>query len=193
MSKLLILSAGVSEDSNNTKLAKKLNKFLDEKSVPNEIHENLYENIPFLLDNQKDVPKKILEIRKSLENSDKIIIFSPVYNGGFLAHLKNTLDWLSLAYDDNRYNSLFKDKTVGVITSVRGAGGNAQNAFNILSAQLMNYGFRVFEEFHLITNKEHQEDTSIEENQKVFENITQYVNRFLDLSLIHISEPTRPY
>ena len=180
MSKLLILSAGVSEDSNNTKLAKKLNKFLDEKSVPNEIHENLYENIPFLLDNQKDVPKKILEMRKSLENSDKIIIFSPVYNGGFLAHLKNTLDWLSLAYDDYRYNSLFKDKTVGVITSVRGAGGNAQNAFNILSAQLMNYGFRVFEEFHLITNKEHQEDTSIEDNQTVFENITQYVNRFLD-------------
>ena len=138
MSKLLILSAGVSEDSNNTKLAKKLNKFLDEKAVPNEIHENLYENIPFLLNNQKEVPKKILEMRKSLESANKIIIFSPVYNGGFLAHLKNTLDWLSLAYDENRYNSLFKDKTVGVITSVRGGGGNAQNAFNILSAQLMN-------------------------------------------------------
>ena len=58
MSKLLILSAGVSEDSNNTKLAKKLNKFLNEKAVANEIHENLYENIPFLLNNQKDVPKK---------------------------------------------------------------------------------------------------------------------------------------
>ena len=69
MSKLLILSAGVSEDSNNTKLAKKLNKFLNEKAVANEIHENLYENIPFLLNNQKDVPKKILEMRKSLELS----------------------------------------------------------------------------------------------------------------------------
>ena len=114
------------------------------------------------------------------KSADKIIIFSPVYNGGFLAHLKKTLDWLSLAYDENKYNSLFKDKTVGVITSVRGGGGNAQNAFNILSAQLMNYGLRVFEEFHLITNKEHQKDTSIEENQKVFENITHYVNRFLE-------------
>ena len=72
MSKLLILSAGVSEDSNNTKLAKKLNKFLDEKAVPNEIHENLYENIPFLLNNQKDVPK-ILEMRKSLESADKLL------------------------------------------------------------------------------------------------------------------------
>jgi len=180
MSKLLILSAGVSQDSNNTKLAKKLNKSLDEKGVPNEIYDNLYENIPFLLDNQKEVPKKILEMRKSLESTDKIVIFSPVYNGGFLAHLKNTLDWLSLAYDEYRYNALFKDKTVGVITSVRGGGGNAQNAFNILSAQLMNYGLRVFEEFHLITNKEYQEDISIEENQTVFENITQYVNRFLE-------------
>ena len=180
MSKLLILSAGVSQDSNNTKLAKKLNKSLDEKGVPNEIYDNLYENIPFLLDNQKEVPKKILEMRKTLESTDKIVIFSPVYNGGFLAHLKNTLDWLSLAYDEYRYNALFKDKTVGVITSVRGGGGNAQNAFNILSAQLMNYGLRVFEEFHLITNKEYQEDISIEENQTVFENITQYVNRFLE-------------
>ena len=180
MSKLLILSAGVSEDSNNTKLAKKLNKFLNEECIRNEIYENLHENIPFLLDNQKDVPKKILEMRKSLECANKIIIFSPVYNGGFLAHLKNTLDWLSLSYDGFKYNSLFKDKKVGVITSVRGGGGNAQNAFNILSAQLINYGLRVFEEFHLITNKEHQVDIEIDENHKVFENIVQYVNRFLN-------------
>ena len=180
MSKLLILSAGVSEDSNNTKLAKKLNKFLNEEGIHNEIYENLHENIPFLLDNQKDVPKKILEMRESLECANKIIIFSPVYNGGFLAHLKNTLDWLSLSYDGFKYNSLFKDKKVGVITSVRGGGGNAQNAFNILSAQLINYGLRVFEEFHLITNKEHQVDIEIDENHKVFENIVQYVNRFLN-------------
>ena len=49
MSKLLILSAGVSEDSNNTKLAKKLNRFLNEEGIPNEIYENLHKNIPFLL------------------------------------------------------------------------------------------------------------------------------------------------
>jgi len=180
MSKLLILSAGVSEDSNNTKLAKKLNKFLNEEGIPNEIYENLHEDIPFLLDNQEDVPKKILEMRKSLESADKIIIFSPVYNGGFLAHLKNTLDWLSLSYDDYKYNSLFKNKTVGVITSVRGGGGNAQNAFKILSAQLINYGLRVFEEFHLITNMEHESGDEIDENHKIFKNIKQYINRFLN-------------
>ena len=46
MSKLLILSAGVSKESNNTKLAKKLNDFLNEQKISCEIHENLYENIP---------------------------------------------------------------------------------------------------------------------------------------------------
>ncbi len=180
MSKLLILSAGVSKESNNTKLAKKLNDFLNEQKISCEIHENLYENIPFLLDNQDEVPEKIIEMRKSLENSNKILIFSPVYNGGFLAHLKNTLDWLSLAYGDNRYNFLFKEKTVGVVTSVKGTGGNAEKAFNILSSQLLNYGLNVFKEFHLITKKDHLDEIAIEENEKIFEDIKKFVFKFLD-------------
>ena len=180
MSKLLIISAGVSEDSNNTKLARKLNQFLNNQDISAEIYENLYDNIPFLLDNQDTVPKQILDMRSSLEQSDKIIIFSPVYNGGFLAHLKNALDWLSLGYSDKRYNALFKDKTVGVITSVRGVGGNAKIAFEILSSQLSNYSLRVFDDFHLITNKEHQNDEAIEENEAIFEDIKKFVFRFLD-------------
>ena len=47
MSKLLILSAGVSKESINTKLAKKLNNFLNKQNISCEIYENLYENIPF--------------------------------------------------------------------------------------------------------------------------------------------------
>ena len=180
MSKLLIFSAGVSEESNNTKLAKKLNHFLNEQDVSNEIYENLYDNIPFLLDNQDEIPKQILAMRSSLEQSDKIIIFSPVYNGGFLAHLKNTLDWLSLSYSDKRYNALFKDKNVAVITSVRGLGGNAQASFELLSAQLSNYSLKVFDEFHLITNKEHQNEELIEDNKEIFDDIKKFVFRFLD-------------
>ena len=119
-------------------------------------------------------------MRSSLEQSDKIIIFSPVYNGGFLAHLKNTLDWLSLSYSDKTYNALFKDKNVGVITYVRGLGGNAQASFELLSAQLSNYSLRVFDDFHLITNKEHQNEEAIEENEKIFDDIKKFVFRFLD-------------
>ena len=181
MSKLLILSAGVSEDSNNTKLAKKLNKFLNEEGIRNEIYENLHENIPFLLDNQNDVPKKILEMRESLESANKIIIFSPVYNGGFLAHLKNTLDWLSLAYDENSYSALFKEKKVAVVTNVKGTGGNAQKAFEILSLQLSNYKLLVFEKFHLITKFDHQNDKSILDNDDVIKSLNNYVEEFLTI------------
>ena len=94
--------------------------------------------------------------------------------------MKNALDWLSLGYSDKRYNALFKDKTVGVITSVRGVGGNAKAAFEILSSQLSNYSLRVFDDFHLITNKEHQNDEAIEENEAIFEDIKKFVFRFLD-------------
>ena len=118
-------------------------------------------------------------VGKTIEEVE-IIIFSPVYNGGFLAHLKNTLDWLSLSYSDKRYNALFRDKNVAVITSVRGLGGNAQAAFELLSAQLSNYSLKVFDEFHLITNKEHQNEELIEDNKEIFDDIKKFVFRFLD-------------
>ena len=101
MSKIFILSAGTSPDSYNNQLAKYLSNYFENKGIENFLFDNLYSDIPFLLDSYDDVPDKISEMRKFLEISDKIIIFSPVYNGGFLAHLKNTLDWLSLAYDGN--------------------------------------------------------------------------------------------
>ena len=120
-------------------------------------------------------------MRKFLEISDKIIIFSPVYNGGFLAHLKNTLDWLSLAYDENSYSALFKEKKVAVVTNVKGTGGNAQKAFEILSLQLSNYKLLVFEKFHLITKFDHQNDKSILDNDDVIKSLNNYVEEFLTI------------
>ena len=180
MSKIFILSAGTSPDSYNNQLAKHLSNYFEKKGLENVLFDNLYSDIPFLLDTHEDVPEKILEMRKSLEVSEKIIIFSPVYNGGFLAHLKNTLDWLSLSYSDKRYNALFRDKNVAVITSVRGLGGNAQAAFELLSSQLSNYSLKVFDEFHLITNKEHQNEELIEDNKEIFDDIKKFVFKFLD-------------
>ena len=180
MSKILILSAGTSKDSYNSQLARHLSDHMSGNNQGNYIYENLFEGIPFLLDTNDSVPDKIANMRKSLEESSKLIIFSPVYNGGYLAHLKNTLDLLSLAYEDRKYNSLFKDKNVAVITSVRGLGGNAQAAFELLSAQLLNYSLKVFDEFHLITNKEHQNEELIEDNKEIFDDIKKFVFRFLD-------------
>ena len=127
-----------------------------------------------------DVPEKIVSMRKSFEKSDKLIISSPVYNGGFLAHLKNVLDWLSLAYDDKRYNSLFKDKHVAVVTTVKGVGGNAEKAFEILSMQLSNYGLVVFENFHLITKSDHLNLDDITKNSQILESRPMCINEILN-------------
>jgi NAD(P)H-dependent FMN reductase len=119
-------------------------------------------------------------MRKSLEESSKLIIFSPVYNGGYLAHLKNTLDWLSLAYEDRKYNSLFKDKNVAVVTTVKGVGGNAEKAFEILSMQLSNYGLFVFKNFHLITKSDHLNLDDITKNKKILESLYEFIDKFLN-------------
>ena len=180
MSKILILSAGTSKNSYNSQLARHLSVHMSENNLNNNIYENLFEGIPFLLDPNDDVPEKIVSMRKSFEKSDKLIIFSPVYNGGFLAHLKNVLDWLSLAYDDKRYNSLFKDKHVAVVTTVKGVGGNAEKAFEILSMQLSNYGLVVFENFHLITNSDHLNLDDITKNNQILESLQTFINEFLN-------------
>ena len=180
MSKILILSAGTSKNSYNSQLARHLSVHMSENNLDNKIYEKLYEGIPFLLDPNDDVPEKIVSMRKSFEKSDKLIIFSPVYNGGFLAHLKNVLDWLSLAYDDKRYNSLFKDKHVAVVTTVKGVGGNAEKAFEILSMQLSNYGLVVFENFHLITNSDHLNLDDITENNEILESLHIFIDKFLN-------------
>ena len=180
MSKILILSAGTSKNSYNSQLARHLSVHMSENNLDNNIYENLFEGIPFLLDPNDEVPEKIVSMRKSFEKSDKLIIFSPVYNGGFLAHLKNVLDWLSLAYDDKRYNSLFKDKHVAVVTTVKGVGGNAEKAFEILSMQLSNYGLVVFENFHLITKSDHLNLDDITKNNQILESLHTFINEFLN-------------
>ena len=180
MSKVIILSAGTSHDSYNSQLARHLSHYMSENNLDNNIYENLFEDIPFLLDPNDSVPEKIINMRESLEESDRLIIFSPVYNGGFLAHLKNVLDWLSLAYDGKRYNSLFKDKHVAVVTTVKGVGGNAEKAFEILSMQLSNYGLFVFENFHLITKSDHLNLNDITENNEILESLHVFIDKFLN-------------
>jgi NAD(P)H-dependent FMN reductase len=178
MSKILILSAGTSKDSYNSQLARHLSDHMSGNNQGNYIYENLFEGIPFLLDTNDSVPDKIANMRKSLEESSKLIIFSPVYNGGYLAHLKNTLDWLSLAYEDRKYNSLFKDKNVAVVTTVKGVGGNAEKAFEILSMQLSNYGLFVFKNFHLITKSDHLNLDDITKNKKILESLYEFIDKF---------------
>ena len=177
MSKILLLAGGTREESRNNKVATYVKEYFKEIDVACSLYDQLYLNTPFLLDYEDKQPESIIEIRESLIDSKKIIIFSPVFNGGYVSHLKNTLDWLSLGFDNYSYNELFKDKDVSIVSSVDGSGSNARGSFNLLSVQLTNYGLKVYDEFYLFTEQE-TVDEMIEKdkNKEKFQN---FLNLFL--------------
>lgn len=179
MSKILLLAGGTREESRNNKVATYVKEYFKEIDVACSLYDQLYLNTPFLLDYEDKQPESIIEIRKSLIDSKKIIIFSPVFNGGYVSHLKNTLDWLSLGFDNYSYNELFKDKDVSIVSSVDGSGSNARGSFDLLSVQLTNYGLKVYDEFYLFTEQE-TVDEMIEKdkNKEKFQN---FLNLFLTI------------
>ena len=164
MSKIVILAGGTRAESSNNMAASYVEGYLKKLEVPCSIFDQIYLNTPFLLDYEDPQPSSIVDIRDTLIDSDKLIIFSPVFNGGYVSHLKNTLDWLSLGFDNYSYNELFKGKNVAVASSVNGG-------------QLKNYGLKVYEEFYLFTEKDNV-DEMIEtgKNKEKFQN-------FIDLFL----------
>ncbi len=179
MSKILLLAGGTREESRNNKVATYVKEYFKGIDVACSLYDQLYLNTPFLLDYEDKQPESIIEIRKSLIDSKKIIIFSPVFNGGYVSHLKNTLDWLSLGFDNYSYNELFKDKDVSIVSSVDGSGNNARGSFDLLSVQLTNYGLKVYDEFYLFTEQE-TVDEMIEKdkNKEKFQN---FLNLFLTI------------
>ena len=179
MSKILLLAGGTREESRNNKVATYVKEYFKEIDVACSLYDQLYLNTPFLLDYEDKQPESIIEIRESLIDSKKIIIFSPVFNGGYVSHLKNTLDWLSLGFDNYSYNELFKDKDVSIVSSVDGSGSNARGSFDLLSVQLTNYGLKVYDEVYLFTEQE-TVDEMIEKdkNKEKFQN---FLNLFLTI------------
>jgi len=174
MSKVLLLSAGSTNTSGNKKAAEYTKKYLKEKEIVSYLYDDLYSEIPFILEGGSEQPEKIIQIRNTLVSCDHLIIFSPVFNGGYASHLKNTLDWLSLAFDDYKYNELFKNKKAAIVSAVLGKGGNSYNAYSSLSSQLENYGLKVFKDFYLFSSNNNLEQR-LKENTQIKE-----FNNFLD-------------
>ena len=165
MSKILLLSAGTSENSGNKKAAQYVLGYLEEKKIKTYLFDNLYSEIPFILEGGIVQPDKIIEIRDALIECDQIIIFSPVFNGGYASHLKNTLDWLSLAFDEYKYNDLFKNKKAAIVSAVLGKGSNSYDAYSSLSGQLENYGLKVFKDFYLFSSENNLDKQLVESTQ----------------------------
>ncbi len=129
--KVLVLVGGISRSSINKKLFHATRPLL-EKDV--EVLEFSIEVLPFYSqDLEGELPSVVQDLKKNIENSDGIMIFTPEYNRSIPGVLKNAIDWASRPYG----KSSWTDKKVAILGLTPGATGTLaaqQNLRLVLSA-----------------------------------------------------------
>ena len=175
-----LLSGGVRENSSNKKLANCAYSYLINKHNLNaDLFDDLTTGVPFVSEADEKLPEILSTARSSLIQANKVVVFTPVLNGGYAASLKNALDWLSLSFDNYEYNELYKGKKVAVMASVLGQGGNSQGARDMLGHQLGKYGFVLFEESFLFNNAEENIIHLSDESSGVYKEFSNFLEKFI--------------
>ena len=175
-----LLSGGVRKESTNNKLAKSAYEYLSKSnSLKVDLFHDLTTGIPFVSESVEPLPKTLIPARESLVHSDKVIVFSPILNGGYAPSLKNALDWLSLSFDNFEYNELFKRKKIAIMSSVLGQGGNSQDARDMLGHQLEKYGFICYEESFLLKDAEESIPYLDDESSQVYKELAEFLEKFI--------------
>jgi chromate reductase len=136
MKKIAVLVGSLSPNSLNRKLARtlevlaagKLNfNYPDIASLPH------YDNELWL-----NPPQPVLDLKRTVEAADAVLIVMPEYNRSFPGVIKNALDWGSRPYG----SSSWTDKPVAVIGATPGTTGTAAGQGHLRSI-LPVYGFVV--------------------------------------------------
>ena len=175
-----LLSGGVREGSSNKKLANYTYSYLAGKdNLKVDLFDDLTTGVPFVSEAEDELPATLSAARESLINSKKVIVFTPVLNGGYAPSLKNALDWLSLSFDSFEYNALYKGKKVAVMSSVLGQGGNSQDARDMLGHQLEKYGFIFFKESFLLKEAQDNIPNLSNESSELYEEFSNFLEDFI--------------
>jgi chromate reductase len=136
MKKIAVLVGSLSPNSLNRKLARtlevlaagKLNfNYPDIASLPH------YDNELWL-----NPAQPVLDLKRTVEAADAVLIVMPEYNRSFPGVIKNALDWASRPYG----SSSWTDKPVAVIGATPGTTGTAAGQGHLRSI-LPVYGFVV--------------------------------------------------
>jgi NAD(P)H-dependent FMN reductase len=175
-----LLSGGVREESSNKKLANFTYSYLANKNnLKVDIFDDLTTGVPFVSEVDEELPETLGAARESLIHANKVIVFTPILNGGYAPSLKNALDWLSLSFEDYEYNELYKGKKVAVMSSVLGQGGNSQDARDMLGYQLEKYGFIFFMESFLLKDAEENISCLADESSMIYEELSIFLEKFI--------------
>ncbi|MCI6609764.1 MAG: NAD(P)H-dependent oxidoreductase [Ezakiella sp.] len=133
MSKILYIVGSLTKNSINKKIAEEL-----QKNAGGEIF--TLENIPlFSEDLEKENVPAVAELREKVLEADRIVFVSPEYNYTFSGVMKNTIDWLSRPYGDNKPAIIGKKAAIcGGSTSFFGPVRMRKDLFTLLSLLGMN-------------------------------------------------------
>ena len=142
---ILFIVGSLRRKSFNRQLATRIAELLGEQA---DISFLEYADLPYMnQDMEFPPPDGVSRVRKQIAKADGIWIVTPEYNGNLPGGLKNLLDWLSRALEENNWDSksiVFEKKV-----TFSGAGGRAatSGARNQLRELLKYMGMDVMEGF----------------------------------------------
>ena len=82
---------------------------------------------PFNQDDERNLPPRVVELKRSFRAADAVLLVTPEYNYSIPGVLKNAIDWASRPYGDNSWDG----KPVAVMGASLGALGTARAQYHL--------------------------------------------------------------
>jgi chromate reductase len=82
---------------------------------------------PFNQDDERNLPPRVVELKRSIRAADAVLLVTPEYNYSIPGVLKNAIDWASRPYGDNSWDG----KPVAVMGASVGSLGTARAQYHL--------------------------------------------------------------
>lgn len=135
--KLLLISGSARRDSFNGKLAAAAAKLATAAGVeadlvsPDDLRLPLYDGD---LEEREGLPAAVVALKARFVAADAILFACPEYNSSISPLLKNLIDWVSRAADDNEAPlAAYKGKVAGLVAASPGALGGLRGLVTVRS------------------------------------------------------------
>jgi chromate reductase len=101
-----------------------------EQLVPEGAHLDIFDLAgipPFNQDDERNLPARVVELKRSIRAADAVLLVTPEYNYSIPGVLKNAIDWASRPYGDNSWDG----KPVAVMGASVGSLGTARAQYHL--------------------------------------------------------------
>lgn len=158
MKKIIAISGSLRRDSYNTKLLKKLELILKDKTDYEIID---ISNIPLFNEDLEniEVPKIVTSLKSKINDCDLVIVSTPEYNYSISGVLKNALDWFSRGAD-----APFDGKDIVILSASMSRFGGVRAQLHLRQV-LLCLGANVFNNYEVFVSNAHETIDSEEANK----------------------------